>query len=372
MPRRRKDGITVRGDTGRPQIDIWVRLPDGRRKRIRRAPTATTPKGQKEEAARLQTRFIDAAIHGEPRGGRSFAEAVIAYLDFEERGTGDVERLKRISAALGDIKLRDINQERLAELRKALLRPGHKVSTFNRGIITPVRAVMMFAADQDWCDRPRFKTPKRDKTRTEIIYPSEMRKILLAAAPHAKPIFTFIIGTGARCSEVMDLDWRQVDLAAARATLDTKTGLYRHAYLPPVVVSALAALPHREGKVFYWQTVTPKRVGKNPPKIVQYADRGRQEGGHLRTAWKGALRRAGFGDRPWKGVHTLRHSWASWHYAVHKDLLKLKQDGLWASVTMVERYAHVMQSGHEQEILDFWNGKSHVLDTAEGKSAAGH
>ena len=43
----------------------------------------------------------------------------------------------------------------------------------------------------------------------------------------------------------------------------------------------------------------------------------------------------------------LRHTWASWHYAIHKDLLRLKVDGGWAKVDMVERYAHVVPVGFE-------------------------
>jgi integrase len=38
--------------------------------------------------------------------------------------------------------------------------------------------------------------------------------------------------------------------------------------------------------------------------------------------------------------HDLRHTWASWHYALHKDLIRLQQDGGWSTITLVTRYAH--------------------------------
>src|SRR5262249_10227349 len=183
-------------------------------------------------------------------------------------------------------------------------------------------------------------------------------------------IFTVMVCTGGRCSELMDLEWKDVDLRAKRATLDTKTGVLRHAFLPPAAVAALKSLPHRDGKVFVWKTQAPKHPGGKAPKVFEYKDRDRQEGGQMKTAWKGALRRAGFADRPWPGVHTLRRTWASWHYAINKDLLKLQTDGCWQKIEMVTRYAHVMKSGYEQDILDFWNGKSHVLDTATLQDAA--
>jgi hypothetical protein len=33
---------------------------------------------------------------------------------------------------------------------------------------------------------------------------------------------------------------------------------------------------------------------------------------------------------------------ASWHYAVHKDLLRLRTEGARSSVLLVERYAHLL------------------------------
>jgi hypothetical protein len=34
--------------------------------------------------------------------------------------------------------------------------------------------------------------------------------------------------------------------------------------------------------------------------------------------------------------HDLRHTWASWHYALNRDLLALKIEGGWSSVALVE------------------------------------
>jgi integrase len=51
--------------------------------------------------------------------------------------------------------------------------------------------------------------------------------------------------------------------------------------------------------------------------------------------------------------HVLRHTWATWHYALNKDLLALKVEGGWANVAMVERYAKLMPAGYEAEIRRF-------------------
>ena len=52
--------------------------------------------------------------------------------------------------------------------------------------------------------------------------------------------------------------------------------------------------------------------------------------------------------------HALRHTWASWHYALHRDPLRLRAEGGWSSLALVERYAHLMPAGHEAAIGEFW------------------
>ncbi|WP_264787539.1 tyrosine-type recombinase/integrase [Gluconobacter roseus] len=36
--------------------------------------------------------------------------------------------------------------------------------------------------------------------------------------------------------------------------------------------------------------------------------------------------------------HDLRHTWATWHYCLHKDLLRLKDEGDWSTINIVARY----------------------------------
>jgi len=90
-----------------------------------------------------------------------------------------------------------------------------------------------------------------------------------------------------------------------------------------------------------------------------------KRGGQFKSAFQSAARRARLvaDDRKLK-VHDLRHTWATWHYAVYKDLLKLKAEGGWRTLNMVERYAHLMPAGYQAEILSFMAG--HTVDTARG------
>jgi len=142
-------------------------------------------------------------------------------------------------------------------------------------------------------------------------------------------------------SEALYLEWRDVDLRGGRAIFwQTKSGRRLNADLPPRIVATLSAMKRLAPAVFTTHRGRP------------YKDRGRVGGGgQIKRAWAGALSRAGLD--PELTPHDLRHTWATWHYALHKDLLLLKEAGGWSSVTLVERYAHLAPAGHETSIRRF-------------------
>ena len=228
-----------------------------------------------------------------------------------------------------------------------MLDPNAAPGTLKRNIITPLRAVLRLAHKQRWCELPVFEVPRERKGRINYLLPAEARRLIAAANPALQSLIEFILGTGARLSEALELDWRDLNLNGGRAHFwVTKNGQQRNAHLPPGVVTLLENLPQpHEGAVF-------RRPDGRP-----YADRNRERGGQAAAAWEGAKRRAGID--PALHLHDLRHTWASWHYAVHRDPLKLKVEGGWSSLDQMERYAHLLTAGHEQEIKAFW----HVVDT---------
>jgi integrase len=229
----------------------------------------------------------------------------------------------------------------------------------------PLTAVLTHAAKRDWCTFPKFDKPAEPKGKTIWLAPADALRLIEAAAPHLRPLILFMLCTGARVSEALELDWSDVDLPATKVVLrDTKNGTDRPARLPPAAVTALVNLPGRQGRVF-------RRDDGQP-----YADRERQEGGQIKTAFATACRRAGLvaplldgrgqpilrdGEpemRPAVTPHDLRHSWATWFYALCKDLLLLKDEGGWRTLRMVERYAHLMPSELVSQISNVW-GASH-------------
>ncbi len=148
---------------------------------------------------------------------------------------------------------------------------------------------MRLAQERGWCDAPKFQVAVEPEPRTLYLLPTEVDRLTAAAVPHLRPLLTFLVGTGARLSEAIELDWCDTDLIGARAIFwRTKGGKRRKAHLPPVVVAALANLPHREGRIFRW--ITRNKADGTVRRIADYADRQRRYGG--RQHQMGAPRQA--------------------------------------------------------------------------------
>lgn len=309
--------------------------------RVRRRAGSDDPQLAREEAVSLERQILRDAHHGERRGSRGWASAVMAYHQHEPRSAGTTELLIRLTKHFRDTPLRDIDQDAVEAAARRILRPGAKPSTRTRNVIAPVRAVLTFSAKRKWCDMPMLEGPKAPPSRVAFLLPAEFEALRAAIAPQHRPLLTWLIGTGCRRGETWALDWRDVDLTGARAVLHpdtTKQGKARVVTLLPAVVAMLASLPHRAGPVF---------SGADPRKA-------------LATAARDAKVKV-------RGLHDMRHSWASWHYAMHQDALLLQREGGWSSLDQVAVYAHLMPSGHESAIRRVWGltpGRHRVLGAA--------
>jgi integrase len=327
--------IVRRKDTGSLTISGMVAG-----QRVRRRAQTNDLALAREEAAAVEAEILRTAWHGERRGNRAFDEAARSYLESAPRSEGQHRRVNRLVQVLGKTKLGTIHQGTAIELRRRLLRENAAVGSYVVEIIMPLRAILHHARRLGWCEVPHLIAPRSSPGRTLFLLPAEAERLIAATAPHTQALLIFLIGTGARMSEAVELEWRDVDLIGARAIFwVTKNGRRRVATLPPRTIEALTVLPHRDAAVF--------RTYRGLP----YADRRRASGGQIKVAWKNALHRAGLDLA--LHPHDCRHTWASWHYALHRDLLALKVAGGWASITHCERYAHLLPAGYEDEIRRF-------------------
>lgn len=277
--------------------------------------------------------LLELTIHGD-RAVRTFAEAALSYL----ASGGEAACLHPIIRHLGHRKVASIGQADIDECARRL-KPNASPATLNRRIYTPISAVLQHAASLDWRGKPKITRPKQSQGRVRWITFAEAERLIDAAAPHLRPLVIFLLATGARLSEALYLDWREVDLMRGHvAFLDTKNGEARGVPLHPRAVAALANLPHRDGVVFRRSLPYVTARGYHRGIGEPYRRRDGEGGGQIKTAWRSMLRRAGISDF---SPHDCRHTWATWHYAANRDLGALMQLGGWKTPAMVMRYAHV-------------------------------
>lgn len=330
----------------------------------------TDPVRAEEYRAKREAELWKESVYGK-RAVVTFAHAVGAYLEDAPRSETTKFHLRRLLQHFGTTRLMDIAQPQVDDAYRAILRDGVNASpaTKMRGVLTPLRAVLEFAAIRRWCDRPAFATPKIPKRRTNYLRPDEVDRLIQAATPHLRPLIIFLVGTGARLSEALELEWRDVDLRGKRAVVWQKQGNERRVDLPPCVIRSLLTLGHRDGPVFRPRIRRPDASG-----VINdgYASKGRLAGGQIKSAWSVACRKAGLPGRTrkWqpKGStaiktafvseitpHDLRHTWATWHYCLHRDILRLKDDGGWATLSIVTRYAKKMPDEYKKDVENWLN-----------------
>jgi integrase len=343
MPtKRQQPGLQV---VSRPGSKFLYLRGTVRGQRVYESTQTDDPALAEEARSARETELYRCAIHGiKPKV--SFAAAALSYLEAEPRSAATKVALGKLLRFLGpSLACDDIDQGRLDVAARRLCRPTATPATRLRQVITPAKAVLSHAARRGWCPAPIFERVKGGQSRTDWLAPAEAEALIAHAAAHLKPLLVFLFCTGARLGEALALEWRDVDLQHSRATLrDTKNGRDRLVELCPRALVALANLPQREGRVFR------QRGGKPYRRTEESATVG--YGGQIRKGWASALEAAEIG----KPVtpHHARHSFASWHYVVHRDLLRLKRDGDWSSVTLVERYAHLVPDGLVPAIERFW------------------
>lgn len=334
--------------------------------------TTGTDERRRAEAyrAKREARLWDRSVFGE-RAAVTFVQAAVGYVEHRAPSPRDAARVERLAQHFRGVMAHEIDQNAADRAVAAICRPGAAPGTKLRAVLIPLTAVLTFAAKRGWCDRPAFERPRQPKGRTDWLTPTDAIRLIEAAGPALRPVIVFLLCTGARVAEAIELDWRDVDVGHRTCVLrETKNGRDRKVRLPPTAVAEIAGLAHREGAVF-------RRPDGEP-----YADKKRAEGGQFKTAWRLTCQRAGLGrwhridpgpevlaaaaGAPFTAVrwrkaitpHGLRHTWATWYYASTRDPLRLMRCGDWSGLQLVERYAHLATSEILPSLARVW-GASH-------------
>jgi integrase len=280
--------------------------------------------GDRKEAevllAKIQNEIFERQTHGPLRVIEGFAAAALRYM----KNGGERRFLKPLLLHFGDISVDQMDQQAI-DCAATALYPEGSAGTRNRQVYTPVSAILKFAGVTR--DVRRLKAPPG---RIRWLAEDEAKRLIGACSPHLKPLVMFLLYTGARVGEALWLDWRCVDLARGHVSFPrTKNGHPRGVPLHRDLVTELANLPHRDGEVF--------RRPDAKPYARPRGDDDLSAGSKIKTAFCGAVKRADLTNfRP----HDCRHTWATWHFAKHHDLIALQNLGGWRTLSMVTRYAH--------------------------------
>ncbi len=234
------------------------------------------------------------------QAGKIFLETIVTkrrkatqvlYNDFFERLT---------YPKLGDVKVAQIKFSDIALLHYGLRRTP----------ITANRVIASLSTLFSWCERcgfrPRHSHPVQgverfeEKSKERFLSPRELARLGIALARAERnetesacaiAAVRLLIFTGCRRNEILELQWKDVNIDRAMFLLpETKTGA-RPVYLSAPALSVLAGLP---------------RLRNNPYVIV-----GERDGQHLINLREPWLRICKVARLKNVRIHDLRHSFAS-------------------------------------------------------------
>ena len=222
-----------------------------------------------------------------------------------------------------------------------------------------MRSLLRAAYQWRWLDSvPIVKVNKPRNKRIRWITKLEANNLITAAADHLKPVIIFALSTGLRRSNIINLEWSQIDMQRKVAWIHPDEAKGGKAIGIALNDTACKVLRDQIGLhnryVFVHTDVAYHQDGTKTKKIRKMRIDGN-------SAWKGALKRAGIEDFRF---HDLRHTWASWLVQSGTPLHILQEMGGWESIEMVQCYAHLAPNHlkeHAKRLDGFINEKDQAV-----------
>lgn len=297
------------------------------------------------EAIRIRTeaQALERASLGR-RASATFAEAALNYIN----AGGERRFLPPILRHFGaGTKLAEIDNSAINRAATAIY-PTAQPATINRQLITPISAIMAMAAEDGLCYPVKLRRRRVTAQKTRWLTPEEFEVFAAHMGPHLTQIIGFMIGTGARVSETLNLQASTLYLSTRQALLErTKNGRARMVRFP---ARSLDMITGRElpklGRVFTDNHGRPYETGR-------IAASGKRDGASIKTAFNRARDKAGLASEGQDKVtpHTIRHTWATWHYAQNRDFGELLDLGGWADADTANIYRKIAPDDLAQRLL---------------------
>jgi len=250
-----------------------------------------------------------------------------------ENAAKELRRLNMLRDAFGPTtKLSKITAGVISEYRDSRLSDGRAPATVRRELA--LLRNMLNKACKEWevlQAAPHFKMPRVDNERDRFLTSEEEKALLEASPTHLRNFIIFALETGARKSEVLKLQWKDVDLERSPRPIvrfmNTKNKEHRGVPLPKRVSELLRTLkkecPDGEQLVFL-------REIKKHKKYIPIGD--------PRTSFENARENANLEDFR---IHDLRHTYASRLAMAGVPLLNISKLLGHKDLKMTLRYAHL-------------------------------
>lgn len=233
---------------------------------------------------------------------------------------GQLAALKRIIG--GKRKLSSIANATIMEYRKERKKdPGRaKGSSLSKQSVnrdlTMFRAALFYVRKMHKVAIPELAWEElfydEPKGRTEFLTMEGFSELLDVAHESLRPILLCAVTTGLRKSNILKMDWRQIQLSARRINVVTKGDQDHEVRISPILAEALLARPSRKGRVF--------------------------DSTNFEKRWRAARIAAGIEKFRF---HDLRHTFASWARQNGADIADVKEALGHSDVSMTMRYAHI-------------------------------
>lgn len=279
-----------------------------------RGSTGTEDKATAQRiASRKETRQWEGHLDG-PGAVLTFAQAAILYRQAEKS-----ERfLRAIEDYWKDTLVRDITEGAIQQ-SAIVLCPNAGGATRNRHVIVPTQAVINHAAKLGKCQPirvTRFGFVRRERKYATREW---VESFMASANPHLGALACFMLATGARVGEAVDVRWDDIDWTGRTVLIrQTKVGIERRAHMPPRLIVAIA-------------NITSNRDPDS--KVFKYSTR------HTAKAqWEAVIKRSGIEHLTF---HACRHGFATALLRSGVDVTTVAKLGGWKTPAQVlATYGH--------------------------------
>jgi integrase len=227
----------------------------------------------------------------------------------------------------GEMALVEIAPSQISEYKTKRREEGAAPRTLNYELALMSHAFNLAIKDWEWVRENPVKKVSREKVNNQIerwLTLEEQKNLLDKSSKWLQEIILFAVNTGLRQSEILDLEWAQVDLDRKTITILEQKNQGRDTL--PVNESGLKVL--KERSITRQSGIDHVFFNGNEKRI---------DDGDLRRGFYLAVKKAGLKHLRF---HDLRHTFATRLIQAGVDLYTVQKLGRWKNISMVMRYAH--------------------------------